>query len=84
MASAARACPECGHEFVPERRELEHVDGELVELQQVERRERRMEEGRAQTYEQLVALGKARGMKHPHGWARHRLEARGQRQRAHA
>jgi superfamily II DNA or RNA helicase len=84
MASAARACPECGHEFVPERRELEHVDGELVELQLVERRQRRMEEGRAQTYEQLVALGKARGMKHPHGWARHRLEARNQRQRAHA
>jgi hypothetical protein len=32
MASAARVCPECGHEFVPERRELQHVDGELVEL----------------------------------------------------
>jgi DNA repair protein RadD len=79
MASVARACPECGHEFVPERRELQHVDGELVELQQVERRQRRMEEGQAQTYEELVALGKARGMKHPHGWARHRMQARSQR-----
>jgi len=33
MASAARECPDCGHEFVVERRELTTVDGELVEVQ---------------------------------------------------
>jgi superfamily II DNA or RNA helicase len=33
MPSAARECPDCGHEFVVERRELTTVDGELVEVQ---------------------------------------------------
>jgi hypothetical protein len=32
MPSARSVCPDCGHEFVVERREMEHVDGELVEL----------------------------------------------------
>jgi hypothetical protein len=31
MRSGTAECPECGHQFVPERRELEHVDGQLVE-----------------------------------------------------
>jgi len=31
-SSRASRCEECGHEFAPERRELETVDGELVEL----------------------------------------------------
>jgi len=31
MATGTAECPECGHQFVPERRELEHVDGQLVE-----------------------------------------------------
>jgi RNA polymerase subunit RPABC4/transcription elongation factor Spt4 len=34
MPSAARECPDCGHEFVVERRELTTVDGELVEVQE--------------------------------------------------
>jgi hypothetical protein len=33
MPSAARECPDCGHEFIAERRELQTVDGELVEVQ---------------------------------------------------
>jgi hypothetical protein len=31
-SSRVMSCPECGHEFRPERRELEHVEGELKEL----------------------------------------------------
>jgi DNA repair protein RadD len=31
MRSGTAECPECGHVFAPEIRELEHVDGELVE-----------------------------------------------------
>jgi superfamily II DNA or RNA helicase len=73
MASAKHACPECGHQFVAERRELEHVDGELVEVQ---RREAKREQAQAHTVEQLVALGKQRRMKNPHGWARHVMAAR--------
>ena len=73
MASAKPVCPECGHQFVPERRELQHVDGELVELQQVERRR---EQAQAATLEDLIAIGKRRGMKSPAGWARHVMAAR--------
>ena len=73
LASAKPVCPECGHQFAPERRELEHVDGELVELQQVERRR---EQASASTLEELIAIGRRRGMKSPAGWAQHVLAAR--------
>jgi superfamily II DNA or RNA helicase len=33
MASQAKQCLECGHRFAPEARELQQVDGELVEVQ---------------------------------------------------
>jgi len=32
VPTAARACQECGHSFVPQKKEIEHVDGELVEI----------------------------------------------------
>jgi hypothetical protein len=73
MPSAKAVCPDCGHQFTPERRELEHVDGELVEVQ---RREAKREQSRATTVEELIAIGKRRGMKNPRGWARHVMAAR--------
>jgi len=74
MRSGTQECPECGHQFVPERRELQHVEGELQELQA--RRERRAEQSSAQSYEELVRIGHRRGMANPRGWARHVLAAR--------
>jgi superfamily II DNA or RNA helicase len=73
MASAKPVCPDCGHEFVAERRELQTVDGELVELQQ---QERRREQASAATIEDLIEIGRRRGMKSPSGWARHVMAAR--------
>jgi superfamily II DNA or RNA helicase len=73
LASASPKCPECGHQFAPERREIVQVDGELVEVQ---RREAKREQSRAQTLEDLTAVGIRRGMKNPKGWARHVLAAR--------
>ena len=73
LPSARQVCPDCGHEFQPERRNLVHVDGELVEVQQ---RERRHEQASAQTIDDLIAIGKRRGMKNPRGWARHVMAAR--------
>jgi len=73
MPSAKPICPDCGHQFVPERRELEHVEGELVEVQ---RREKKREQDTATTLEQLIDVGKRRGMKNPPGGARHVLAAR--------
>jgi hypothetical protein len=45
------------------------------------RRERAREQAGAQTLEQLIEIGRRRGMKSPQGWARHVLAAR-QRKRA--
>jgi hypothetical protein len=49
------------------------VPGELVEIQ---RREAKREQATATTLEQLIDVGKRRGMKNPRGWARHVIEAR--------
>ena len=73
MPSAARECPDCGHEFVVERRELQTVDGELVEVQ---RAESKREQAQANTLDELIAIGRRRGMKSPAGWARHVMAAR--------
>jgi DNA repair protein RadD len=73
MPSAARECPDCGHEFVVERRELQTVDGELQEVTAVDRKR---EQSRAHTLEDLIQVGKRRNMKNPIGWARHVMAAR--------
>ena len=82
MASALSICPECGHAFRPEKRELVTVAGELKELNQQElRRRRRREQADARSLEELIELGTQRGMKNPRGWARHVIasrQARGQ------
>lgn len=73
MASQVRQCLECGHQFAPEVRELQQVDGELVELAA---RERKREQGGAQSLQDLIALGQQRGYKNPVAWAKHVLAAR--------
>jgi len=76
VASAATHCS-CGHTFAPVAREIEEVEGTLVEqdLKAVQQA-KRQEQGRAQTEEDLVAVGRARGMKRPELWARHVIRAR--------
>ena len=76
MPSGKPKCPDCGHQFVAERRELEHVDGELQEVEYERKREQRREQATATTVEQLIEVGKRRGMKNPRGWARHVMAAR--------
>jgi superfamily II DNA or RNA helicase len=73
MASQARVCGECGHTFAAEVRELEQVDGELVELQ---RQQAKREQAQANTLDELIAIGRRRNMKNPAGWARHVMAAR--------
>jgi len=80
----APVCPCCGHVYVRETvpQGPEQVDGELVEVDAAAlRRQRNREQASAQTLEQLIEIGRKRGMKHPEGWARHVLSAR-QRRRA--
>lgn len=76
VAASATHCS-CGYEFPAVKREINHVDGELQEIDLAKaQREKRVEQGRAQTEADLVAIGKARGMKRPELWARHVLRAR--------
>ena len=76
----APACPECGYAHAPKPRELKQVDGDLVEVRREdERRQWRQKQGRAQSIDDLVAIGRAKGMKNPFGWAKHVLQARSAR-----
>lgn len=80
----APVCPCCGHVYVRETvpQGPQQLAGELVEVDEAAiRRERNREQAAAQTLEQLIEIGRKRGMKSPHGWAKHVLAAR-QRKRA--
>jgi superfamily II DNA or RNA helicase len=73
----APTCPQCGYAHAIEDRTPDQVAGELEELKaDMMRREARREQGRAQTLDDLIAVGRARGMKNPYGWARHVFRAR--------
>ena len=71
------ACPQCLHVYEIKDRIPDVVDGELEELKAREAiRGRKREQGTAQTLEDLIRVGKARGMKNPHGWAHNVFKAR--------
>jgi superfamily II DNA or RNA helicase len=73
-------CPVCGAGCVPIRsRVIREMAGELRELKREEVRQRTDERRQARTLQQLIAVGQARGMKNPVGWAKHVYFARGQR-----
>ena len=82
--AAASVCPDCGHQLQAQvsRREMETIDGHLVELtpeQQAANRYRRiLEESDCRSLAELEELGRRRGYKP--GWARYRWNAREQRQ----
>lgn len=78
LPSHARVCPECGYVFPVQEREIVHVKGELRELtgEDLARHRARRAQGKARTYEELVAIGLERGMKSPGAWARHVIEGR--------
>lgn len=73
-------CKFCGVVFEGKEREITEVDGELVELDRKRQEKmRRKQNGQAQSYRDLVELGKIRGYASPYGWARHVMKARGVR-----
>ncbi len=63
----ARTCPYCGNDNGKTRRQIE-ADKE-AELEQV-KKIARIERGRAQTLEDLIAVGRSRGYKNPEYWAK--------------
>jgi len=83
--SPAPKCTECGHVYVSKERTVEEVEGELEEIDiEKLRREKKQEQGMAQTLEDLVKLATARGYKKPEAWAGHIYTARMAKQGARA
>jgi superfamily II DNA or RNA helicase len=68
---AMRKCPECGHEFVAQPREIERIEGELeeVDTKAFEREQRMREQGSARTLDDLIKIATMRGYKNPAKWA---------------
>jgi len=71
-------CSHCGHVFLGAGgRAVDEVDGELIEVDpEVVRAQRKHEERRAKTADDLVALGRARGYRNPEKWATYVEEGR--------
>ncbi|OQB60154.1 MAG: type I restriction enzyme EcoKI subunit R [Tenericutes bacterium ADurb.Bin140] len=70
-SGTGRICPYCGEEQPKTRREIEQDEKvELERIEKIERRDKRREQGRAETLEELIAIGRSRGYKNPVFWAR--------------
>lgn len=64
-------CPVCGHEKERQTRQIQQVEGTLVELDKVKlQRLRKKEQRDAKSLEELVQLGRSRGYKYPEAWAK--------------
>jgi DNA repair protein RadD len=72
----APVCPNCGHVYPIQSREVEQVDGELSEVTGPRGPTPRQQQGRAQTLEDLIQLGQMRGYKNPRAWASHVMKGR--------
>jgi hypothetical protein len=81
----APVCPYCGTEYPLHPREIEaHENIELARITAAEaeeaerkRKEARRQQGRAQTFPELLEIGRARGYKNPAAWARFVMKGRG-------
>lgn len=72
-------CPNCGHRYAVQAREVQQVSGELIEIDKAAiARQRRAEQAQAQTLEELIELGRRRGYKP--GWAQKFWAARHRKQ----
>lgn len=72
-----KVCKICGTTFEVQSREVDHVEGDLEEVdKELFRRQQRRIQGQAKTFEELVELGKQKGYASPYGWAKHIMRAR--------
>jgi DNA repair protein RadD len=77
--AGSRVCRCCGRAFPVDSREVEQVDGELAEVspEEMQRRQARMEQGRAESLEALKEIGKMRyGAGKGERWAQYVFDAR--------
>lgn len=79
----AHICPNCGRVYPIISRMVDEQEGQLAEIDRsLMVRARKQEQGRAESMEDLIKVGLARGMKNPTGWARHLIQAREAKKRA--
>jgi len=75
--SGLQKCRLCGFIFEGEGRKVTEVEGELVEVDPaIVRRNRMREQGRADSLDDLIRIGKKRGYRNPYAWAHHVFQAR--------
>lgn len=75
----APSCPNCGRVYLIQGRDVKEIEGELQEIQiQQEKKEKRMEKGRAKTIADLQRIAKERGYKS--GWVWKQAQLRGIRE----
>ena len=73
-------CRFCKVEFEIKSREIDHVEGDLVEMNpELRKWLNKKEQRKARTEEELVELGEKRGYRRPRLWARHVFRSRSQR-----
>lgn len=79
----AVVCRSCGNTFPREARQVSEVSGSLEEItaEGLIARRHRKEQGSARTFQALVELGQARGMRNPYMWAKHVMNARAKKAR---
>ena len=76
-------CKFCGFEFEKSPRQVDQVEGELQEVDaDALRRQRNAEQGKAQSLQDLIELGKQRGYRKPLAWANYVWRARMMRGKA--
>ena len=81
--SGSKSCKFCGVVFEVKYRKVDHVDGELTEIDIVAaRRKRLVEQGSCKDFDALVALGKRKNYKRPYLWARYVMRSRKQKEEA--
>lgn len=79
----APRCVECGHVYEVKARKVSEIEGELEEIDiEAARRQRVVEQARAQTLEDLVKLARIRGYKNPEKWAGYVWTSRQAKRRA--
>lgn len=77
MFSGVIVCSYCGYNFEKQSRKIEEKDGELVEVDaETIRRKKKIEQGKCETLDELIEVGKRRGYKRPYLWAQYVFNAR--------
>jgi DNA repair protein RadD len=83
LSAGAGTCKWCGFAFEVQAREMNEISGELKELDlEEQRRIRKHEQAGAQSLEDLIRIGQARGYRNPERWANYVWKARQVKQAA--